>query len=758
MKNSRLIRVVSSLAVVALLFGGSLTPPANATTNSEADSASITHCTENCTVTRVGQWVGESGVKQDEEKVYANTEEVLGDPLPNPGLYRGAAKIFLGWSDKETVGNGEIAPGARFFSKSDKLATVFPAGVPAGAKIYGVYFSLNAPGEPFPSNNLGMGLAFLTMASMLRTMVNQNTATINTTVTGEDTLVHTSLLSDTEENNVRTVLDKHELKNDTDSVNEIKLNAEFNMNDTIAMLVYKNPTAGYGWPNNTILSRDYATRYDTGDFGDADGAAAGYTYVDLKVNLGEKVNIPERLYLEFKGYAWRPLYVYGQNKKRLTIVNPENDTALGNDKTAFRGLVNNDDPRVLFGIETQGSKEITVRVVLRHGENEQIPEATIVPNENGTIAEKIVENMTLRAIDSSILQIVRSDLSATEVNERVLTIKHRTAQELALSCGVDTADITGSVVGNAQMSVGTLSFFNTNSSVPVTEVTANTLKLGYKCLNKVSFDKNSVALGDSAIQQLGEAVVLSVDALQTEDLTASLAGDGYADAVLPVYHENPDLRIIGGKVVAAPTSFTVEENGVEKKYVFQGWNTQADGNGAVFTDNTEVTENVTVYAQWAQEIPAPAVPVLETASQCGIESTVVIPQVEHVTYEQNKVESTVTVTASANDGYVFVPDAVTTWTFEVGAQECPPPVEPEKPVKPELTPTPTPEEPTPPTPTTTPEVNTDSNPVDKPTVKPTVIPKHNKLANTGVALGGLLGLTAIALLAGLGLRTLRTKQ
>jgi uncharacterized repeat protein (TIGR02543 family) len=35
-------------------------------------------------------------------------------------------------------------------------------------------------------------------------------------------------------------------------------------------------------------------------------------------------------------------------------------------------------------------------------------------------------------------------------------------------------------------------------------------------------------------------------------------------------------------------------------YTFSGWNTQADGSGTVFTVDTPVTENITVYAQWME--------------------------------------------------------------------------------------------------------------------------------------------------------------
>jgi len=64
----------------------------------------------------------------------------------------------------------------------------------------------------------------------------------------------------------------------------------------------------------------------------------------------------------------------------------------------------------------------------------------------------------------------------------------------------------------------------------------------------------------------------------------------------------------GGHTEASPQSKTVEpptttidelpEAPTREGYKFLGWNTQADGSGAVFTANTLVRENLTVYAQW----------------------------------------------------------------------------------------------------------------------------------------------------------------
>ena len=54
------------------------------------------------------------------------------------------------------------------------------------------------------------------------------------------------------------------------------------------------------------------------------------------------------------------------------------------------------------------------------------------------------------------------------------------------------------------------------------------------------------------------------------------------------------------KAVAAPATNvgTLPVPPARTDFVFSGWNTEADGSGAVFTAVTEVTENCTVYAQW----------------------------------------------------------------------------------------------------------------------------------------------------------------
>ena len=61
-----------------------------------------------------------------------------------------------------------------------------------------------------------------------------------------------------------------------------------------------------------------------------------------------------------------------------------------------------------------------------------------------------------------------------------------------------------------------------------------------------------------------------------------------------------DPRImVQDKVVGAVNHFDLPTtNPTRTGYLFNGWNTKADGAGAVFTAETDVTNNMTVYAQW----------------------------------------------------------------------------------------------------------------------------------------------------------------
>ena len=340
-------------------------------------------------VTFVNQWVKDSSERINTEKEFTSPNEKIGKPAYNSGLLRGLAKIFLAWSDKPPVDNGHLAPGARYFSPEDTIDKAFPEGIPEDAKLYGVYFSLVGDDEPFPGGKLPL-LQIGQLANKFSALINENRVDINTSMSAGDTRPDTGVgngnYEDNVDGNVRTILDHY--KYDVD--NKVVLTSEFYMDPTIALITYRNPIASNAL--RPILSRDYDQRKKNGDFPTKDGKEAGYTYVDLNVNLDKDFEIPEVFYLEFFGYSWRPLYVMDENKNLLEIINPDDNTSLGNDTHSFDTLVNDTNPRVTFGVKTNKERKITVRVILRESEMEKILEENYLVKTTDIVAIEMTDS------------------------------------------------------------------------------------------------------------------------------------------------------------------------------------------------------------------------------------------------------------------------------------------------------------------------------------------------------------------------------
>ena len=444
-------------------------------------------------VSLIGQWTSESHEKKDTENTYKNATDKLGSPLPNPGLFRGAAKTFLGWSDKPPV-DGKIAEGARLFSPEDTLATAFPDGLKSDSKLYGVYASLNDQDEPFPTDKFSMGFAII--GGMNKFKINDNKVNIDTNVKSDDVLPNTKLNKDTEdkEKNTRRIIDEYKPdNNDTTKVNEVVLKAEFEMDKTTAMTVYRNPHIGYVGP---VLSNSYkGNQFELGE------RRKTYTYVDLNVNLDKDLVVPEKLYAEFNGYSWRPLYALGikeDGTKELLHVYSKNGTDLGNSKDSFNSIVSNTDPRVTFGVETKGNHNITFRMILRslsdkdsdrpeNERNERIAENVVKPDAGKSIAETIMRNMTLRSLTSTELKALFPNKSDEEINQMVIRINQEKAKGLADTNGETVLRVTGSVEGNVHPNAGKIGWFNSATNLPINKVEANVLELGYVTFYNVSY-------------------------------------------------------------------------------------------------------------------------------------------------------------------------------------------------------------------------------------------------------------------------------
>lgn len=450
--------------------------PASTPTGAPASTPTANY---NGSVSLIGQWTNESRVKNDTVGNYTTGTDKLGSPLANPGLFRGIAKTFLGWSDKPPV-DGKIAEGARLFSPEDTVATAFPNGIGGDSKLYGVYSSLNDQDTPLPDSTFGMGLSLL--SGMDKFAIEDNKVKIDAGVKADDVLPNTNLNEETITGDTRKILDVYKPENnDTTKVNEVVLTSEFEMDKTTAMLVYRNPNVGYVGP---VLSNTYKGNQFSLDKNDKT-----YTYVDLNVNLDKDMVVPDKFFAEFNGYSWRPVYalgVNGENKEALNVFSPS-DVALGNTKDSFNSLVSNTDPKVTFGIETKGYKNITIRMILRSSgaqdsdsrANERIAESDVVADEGKSIAETIVRNMTLRSLTSADLKKLFPGKSDEEINKIVIRIAQDKAKELAETNGQTVLTVKGSVEGNVFANAGRIGFLPLSSALPIKNVESNVLELGY---------------------------------------------------------------------------------------------------------------------------------------------------------------------------------------------------------------------------------------------------------------------------------------
>ena len=450
--------------------------PASTPTSAPASTPTANY---NGSVSLIGQWTNESRVKNDTVGNYTTGTDKLGSPLTNPGLFRGIAKTFLGWSDKPPV-DGKIAEGARLFSPEDTVATAFPNGIGGDSKLYGVYSSLNDQDTPLPDSTFGMALSLI--SGMDKFAIEDNKVKIDAGVKADDVLPNTNLKEETITGDTRKILDVYKRENnDTTKVNEVVLTSEFEMDKTTAMLVYRNPHVGYVGP---VLSNTYKGNNFSIDKNDKT-----YTYVDLNVNLDKDMVVPDKFFAEFNGYSWRPVYalgVNGENKEVLNVFSPS-DLALGNTKDSFNSLVSNTDPKVTFGIETKGYKNITIRVILRSSgaqdsdsrANERIAERDVVADEGKSIAETIVRNMTLRSLTSADLKKLFPTKSDEEINKMVIRIAQDKAKELAETNGQTVLTVKGSVEGNVFANAGRISFLTLSSALPIEKVESNVLELGY---------------------------------------------------------------------------------------------------------------------------------------------------------------------------------------------------------------------------------------------------------------------------------------
>lgn len=168
------------------------------------------------------------------------------------------------------------------------------------------------------------------------------------------------------------------------------------------------------------------------------------------------------------------------------------------------------------------------------------------------------------------------------------------AKELVDSAG--TSVTTGLIQGSARIQV-----FILDRSFPIgPDTTENDMAFSFVA-PVVQFDKNSVALSDTAAQNLGYSRVAIDGSFKENDFAGDTqptqAFDTPGNAFLNTYEVGKSYEING------------------KSYVFVGWNTKQDGTGNKVADATTITADMlapapvaadapdlVLYAQWAHKV------------------------------------------------------------------------------------------------------------------------------------------------------------
>lgn len=431
----------------------------------------------------------------------------------------------------------------------------------------------------------------------------------------------------------------------------VNLNSNFKFTDTrIPALVAENPLS-------IIKSAKGITDF-SGE------SPTDYTYEDLIVELDDRVTVASEMTdLEFSSALFMVAAVLDENYQPLdaTIIQPTDGELVT--KFSFK----NPDLKKKFIVRT---------VVRNYGDYRATTD-----NPYSTVATATGEE-------------VFGTMQLTSGSATNITVSKDTAKELALSgqALVFSGKIGGKIVWDASKLPFPFNLFVPDSSTIETMDSINTVHVDF-VLNKVTFNKNSVALGDTDTAQTVSEVNVEHD--------KTIAGDEFTDQSIP----------------ADPASFTVD--GVT--YVFSGWNTQADGNGETFTEDTVVSNDIEVYAQWKKVLTTKWVDV-DTKEDLKLAESSVDVQ-----------------TAGEFEGYEFVETTVDGTTTTHWFKKATPVV----PVDPTPTPDPTPVDPKPIEPTKPEPVAPKEEPADK--------KNEPSLPNTGSNEVSVFVPAVLSILSGLGL-------
>lgn len=286
-----------------------------------------------------------------------------------------------------------------------------------------------------------------------------------------------------------------------------------------------------------------------------------YTYEDLKVVLDPRIKTASTMKdLTLNSALFTVATVLDENYNVLdtTVVKPDSNSNL----TTFS--FENPNKLTTFIVRT---------VIRNYGvrePKEQIVSGSTVLTATG---EEFVGRMVLKSGDAE-----------------NLVVDKQTAFELAKDKDIkpnEVLRINGSIKGNIAFDKtnltgagALLALFMPNNAEIEENNSLNVLDIDF-AFNKVTYNRNSADFEAGAEQNLGTSLVVHNNNLAADELNTGT---------------KPTKDVEGDTHLGNLDDVTVD--GVV--YKFKGWNTQADGSGQAFDENTVVLEDITVYAVWEQ--------------------------------------------------------------------------------------------------------------------------------------------------------------
>ena len=347
---------------------------------------------------------------------------------------------------------------------------------------------------------------------------------------------------------IETLYNRMELKNNTTDTNKVEFTYypstdenQYNLKFGSSFTLNPFVTAVVRYSPSHYFQPGTAEHYPTTDVDKlADPTNKEYTYVDLHVQLDKRIKLADELDFDLKSYSFQPHMILDKNRNKIAATfEISKDTPNSKVKFNTSGLVDN---------------EFILRTRIRRSENMQ-------------------ENVPLATASSDMELISNKDDNFSISKEEILKIAKKETNPL---------EINGYIDGWAKLYA--YSFYGITLGGPqaIPKTIGKLVSLNFE-FNKVSFNKNTSQYNDDSEQDLGTVNVEHNKAIQTDGLKTGT---------------KPSKTEIGDTMPDNPTDITVNN----KLYKFKGWNTKEDGTGTMFTDKTAVSEDMTVYAIWGNQI------------------------------------------------------------------------------------------------------------------------------------------------------------